>query len=65
VESSQVGVESAAETGARVIAVPNNKTRNDDFSLSEYQIDSLEGVDVVDMLANVGFTIVLPIGEES
>jgi len=41
-EDSQAGVESAVRAGARVVAVPNEATRGQDFSRAHVRVDSLD-----------------------
>ena len=42
IEDSEAGVESAVRAGARVVAVPNEATRGQDFSRAHVRVDSLD-----------------------
>lgn len=56
-ESSEIGVEAAATAGARVVAVPGANSRYDDLSLADLQLESLEQVDLHDMMAEVALLL--------
>lgn len=53
VEDSQPGVAAAAAAGLRVVAVPNEITRHSDLSGADLVLDSLEAVDLDEMLRRV------------
>lgn len=53
VEDSGVGVAAAVSAGIRTIAVPNNTTKDHDFSLAHYRMTSLDSITPKEFLSLV------------
>ena len=54
IEDSHHGVEAARRAGMRVVAVPNRITHLHDFADADLVVDSLEDLDIADMVAVAG-----------
>ena len=52
IEDSSIGIESAKKAGMKCIAIPNEYTKNQNFSKADLTIDSADKIDI-NLLNNI------------